>query len=142
MKIYADSSALIAWFHPQDQFAEEVTRWCRERSPEFMWNPFLRGELRHHLRRLTGDYAGAAWHAYRAAETSNRLRLDMHRPSEMLEWGDELAARHSAGIAVGFWDCVHVAIAEQLRVDVFVTCDAAQADLARKCRLAQVHLFG
>jgi predicted nucleic acid-binding protein len=30
MKIYADTSALIAWFHPADEFARVVTDWRRE----------------------------------------------------------------------------------------------------------------
>ena len=46
MKIYADTSALIAWFHPADEFAPAVTAWCRARSPDFCWNPLLRMELR------------------------------------------------------------------------------------------------
>jgi len=54
MKIYADTSALIAWFNPADEFAPAVTSWCRARSPEFYWNPLLRLELRHNLRRLSG----------------------------------------------------------------------------------------
>jgi len=57
MRIYADTSALIAWFNPADEFAPAVTSWCRERAPEFSWNPLLRNELRHNLRRLSGKYA-------------------------------------------------------------------------------------
>ena len=79
MNLYADTSALIAWFHPADKFAPAVTSWCRERTPEFCWNPLLRIELRHNLRRLSGNYAAVAWHAYRASETSIRLRLGSHR---------------------------------------------------------------
>jgi len=41
MRIYADTSVLIAWFHPADEFALAVTTWCRERNPEFIWNPLL-----------------------------------------------------------------------------------------------------
>jgi hypothetical protein len=39
MRIYADTTALIAWFNPADEFAPAVTSWCRERAPEFCWNP-------------------------------------------------------------------------------------------------------
>ena len=92
MNLYADTSALIAWFHPADEFAPAVTAWCRERTPEFCWNPLLRIELRHNLRRLSGKYAAVAWHAYRASETSLRLRLGSHRLPDLLDWGDELSA--------------------------------------------------
>jgi len=141
MKIYADASALIAWFHPADQFARAVTDWCRERSPEFVWNPLLRMELRHNLRRLSGKYAATAWHAYRASETSRKLRLETHGLSEILERGDELSARHAQSSPAGTWDFVHVAAAQHVRAGMFITCDAAQAELARVAGLAQVHLF-
>ena len=141
MKIYADTSVLIAWFHPADEFAVAVTAWCRSRSPEFSWNPLLRAELRHNLRRLSGDYAAVAWHSYRAAETSNRLRPGLHRLPDLLEWGDELSARHAANSAAGTWDFVHVAAAQRARPQIFITCDVAQAELARRAGLAEVHLF-
>jgi predicted nucleic acid-binding protein len=131
MKIYADTSALIAWFNPADEFALAVTSWCRERAPEFCWNPLLRIELRHNLRRLSGKYAAVAWHAYRAAETSQRLKSEVHRLADLLEWGDELSARHAADFAAGTWDFVHVAAAQHFRAEMFITCDAAQAELAR-----------
>jgi len=141
MKIYADTSALIAWFHPADEFAQTVTDWCRERSPEFSWNPLLRMELRHNLRRLSGRYAAPAWHAYRASETSRKLRLEIHRLSDLLEWGDELSARHAQSSQAGTWDFVHVAAALHVRAEMFITCDAAQAELARVAGLSQVQLF-
>jgi predicted nucleic acid-binding protein len=140
MKIYADTSALIAWFNPVDEFAPAVTSWCRERAPEFYWNPLLRIELRHNLRRLSGKYAAIAWHAYRAAETSQRLKSEIHRLSDLLEWGDELSARHAPGFAAGTWDFVHVAAAQHSRAEIFITCDFAQAELARAAGVP-VHLF-
>ena len=141
MRIYADTSALIAWFHPADEFAQAVTDWCRERSPEFSWNPLLRMELRHNLRRLSGKYAAAAWHAYRASETSRELRLEILHLSGHLERSDELSARHAQSSQAGTWDFVHVAAAQHVRAEIFITCDAAQAELARVAGLARVHLF-
>ena len=141
MKIYADTSALVAWFHPADEFAHGVTAWCRERSPEFSWNPLLRIELRHNLRRLSGRYAAAAWHAYRASETSQKLRLGNHRLADLLEWGDELSARHAQKIRAGTWDFIHVAAAQHVRAEIFATCDAAQAELAQAAGVSNIHLF-
>ena len=141
MRIYADTSALIAWFNPADEFAPAVTSWCRERAPEFCWNPLLRIELRHNLRRLSGKYAAIAWQAYRASETSQRLKLGIQRLSDLLEWGDELSARHASNAAAGTWDFVHVAAAQHVHAEMFITCDAAQAELARVAGLTQVQLF-
>lgn len=140
MKIYADTSALIAWFNPADEFAVAVTSWCSSRAPEFLWNPFLRIELRHNLRRLSGSYAAIAWHAYRVSETSQRLRLGFEKIGDLLEWGDELNARHAKDSAAGTWDFVHVAIARRVQAEMFATCDAAQAELAREEGL-KVQLF-
>jgi predicted nucleic acid-binding protein len=140
MKIYADTSALIAWFNPADEFAPAVTSWCRERTPEFCWNPLLRIELRHNLRRLSGKYAAVAWQACRAAETSQRLKSGVHRLNDYLEWGDELSARCAPDFAAGTWDFVHVAAAQHLRAEIFITCDVAQAEVADVAGVA-VHLF-
>jgi len=141
MKIYADTSALLAWFHPADELAPAVTAWCRERSPEFSWNSLLRIELRHNLRRLRGKYAAAAWHAYRTSETSQKLRLASHRLPDLVEWGDELSARHAQHSPAGTWDFVHVAAAQHARIEMFITCDAAQAELARLAGLSCIHQF-
>ncbi|HEV2695724.1 MAG TPA: PIN domain-containing protein [Verrucomicrobiae bacterium] len=140
MKIYADTSVLIAWFNPEDEFAPVVTAWCRERAPEFYWNPFLRAEVRHNLRRLSGKYAAIAWHAYRAAETSQRLKAGTHRPADLLEWGDELSARHASDFTAGTWDFVHVAAAQRLHTEIFITCDVVQSRVAGAAGVP-VHLF-
>jgi predicted nucleic acid-binding protein len=140
MIIYADTSALLAWFHPADPFAEALTKWCRDKQPEFCWNLFLRAELRHNLRRLSGKYAAIAWHSYRASEAGKRLRLDTHPLSNYVDWADEVSSRHAPASAAGTWDFLHVAAAQQLRAEVFVTCDEAQAELAKKISLRRVHL--
>ena len=89
MKVYADTSALVAWFHPADSFAETVTEWCRDVSPDFFWNSILRAELRHGLRKISGPYGALAWHAYRASESSKKLRLHTQPVSALFEWADK-----------------------------------------------------
>ena len=41
------AGVLIAWFHPDDEFAGVVTPWVREHVTDFVWNPILRAEVRH-----------------------------------------------------------------------------------------------
>ena len=137
--IYADSSALIAWFHPRDKFSLQVVPWLRERGPELAWNLALRLELRHHLRRVTSNYRETAWHAYRAAETTGRLLLDRASLAVLFEEADELSARHHR-TSCGSWDCLHVAAGLRSRVEWFATADSHQATLARAAGL-QVKLF-
>ena len=61
MITYADSSVLVAWFHPDDEFALPVTQWVRENVTDFLWNPLLQLEVRHNLRKLRTSYARAAF---------------------------------------------------------------------------------
>jgi predicted nucleic acid-binding protein len=141
MKVYADTSVLVAWFHPADFFASAVRAWLGKKNVDFIWNPLLRVELRHTLRRLSGSYARVAWDAYRASETAKRLVIDVRRINDFLEWGDELSAALPADLNAGTWDCIHVAAALHSGADVFLTCDTAQAEVARRARLSSVHLF-
>jgi predicted nucleic acid-binding protein len=52
-----------------------------------------------------------------------------------------LSARRASNSAAGTWDFVHVAAAQHVRAEAFITCDAAQAELARVAGLTQVQLF-
>src|SRR2546422_11066052 len=74
--VYADTSALFAFFHPKDEFTDIVTEAVRRYSPDFVYWSFLRYELRHNLRQARTDrYGELAWKALRASErTQARLR--------------------------------------------------------------------
>jgi predicted nucleic acid-binding protein len=141
MKVYADTSVLVAWFHPADRFAPRVVEWNTHQGVDFSWNAPLRMELRHHLRRLTGNYATIAWQSYRAAEASRRLNFDALRFGDVLEAADELSARHARQANAGAWDFFHVAAALRAGVKTFITCDAAQARLAKLSGISNIHLF-
>lgn len=138
---YADTSVLIAWFDPSDPFSKAVNSWRQEHTTDFFWNPILRTELRHNLRGISGKYGAIAWHAYRGAETSARLRMHPRRLSDLLGWADDLSVKFSHQTRAGTWDCVHVAAALRLNAEAFITCDAAQAELAHLAKLPSVHLF-
>ncbi len=140
MMTYADSSVFVAWFHPDDEFAKPVTQWVRENVTDFLWNPMLRLEVRHNLRKLRSSYARAAWNALRAAERS-RLRFGRERLHDLLDDADELSAKHAARVPAGTWDFFHVAAAIRQRASAFATCDKLQADLAREMNLPRVKLF-
>jgi predicted nucleic acid-binding protein len=140
MITYADTSVLVAWFHPDDEFARPVTEWVRENVADFVWNPVLRLELRHNLRKLHSTYARAAWTAFRAAERS-RLRLGRDKLHDLIEEADELSAKHAATVPAGAWDFFHVAAAIRQRAAAFATCDKLQAELAMELKLPRIKLF-
>jgi predicted nucleic acid-binding protein len=147
--VYADSSVLFAYFHPNDEFSIAVDAAVKKNSPDFVYWPFLRFELRHNLRLTrTDSYGELAWRALRAAEkTSSRLRWQAELTADkMLDAAEELSADKSSEFDCGSADYLHVAAARRLNllngIDEFWTCDTAQAGLAKaagfKTRLFQL----
>jgi predicted nucleic acid-binding protein len=140
--VYADSSVLFAWFHPRDEFSALVDRAVEEASPDFVYWPFLRFELRHNLRQCRVDSDGeVAWRALRAAEkTASRLRWQSEvTVDKMLDAAEELSADKSNKFECGSADYLHVAAARRLNllngIDEFWTCDVSQAGLAKAAGL-------
>ena len=140
--VYADSSVLFAWFHPHDEFSAVVDTAVQKQSPDFVYWPFLRFELRHNLRLARVDPDGeVAWRALRAAErTASRLRWQEELTADrMLDAAEELSANKSSKFDCGSADYLHVAAARRLNllngIDGFWTCDTAQAALAKAAGL-------
>jgi predicted nucleic acid-binding protein len=135
--VYADTSALFAYFYPHDQFSQEMDEAVKAESPDFVYWPLVRFELRHNLRRLMAEkYGVIAWRALRAAEkTTTRLRWHGELTADrMLDSAEELSAERAAQLHCGSNDVLHVAAARRLHLlsglDEFWTCDEAQADLS------------
>lgn len=144
--VYADTSALFAFFHPRDEFAEVVTAAARRASPDFVYWTFLRYELRHNVRQARTDSDGTvAWNALRAAErTQTRLRWQSElRCDSVLEAAEELSAERATASKAGSGDFLHVAAARRVTLlsglDEFWTCDADQARLAAAAGLKVRH---
>jgi predicted nucleic acid-binding protein len=136
--VYADTSALFAYFYPRDQFSHAVDEAVKAESPDFVYWPLLRFELRHNLRRLKAEkYGVIAWRALRAAEkTAARLRWHGELTAEkILDSAEELSAEQAARSHCGSIDVLHVAAARRAHLlsglDEFWTCDEAQAELSR-----------
>lgn len=145
--VYADTSALFAYFYPRDEFTRPVTAAARDGSPDFIYWVYARFELRHALRQARRDrYGETAWNALRAAEkTQARLRWQPDLKCEsLLESADEFSAQHALGCDAGAGDFLHVAAAKRVNLihglDAFWTCDEQQAAAARLAGLA-VRLF-
>ena len=141
MKIYADTSALIAYFNPEDEFAVTVADWFKENADAFAWNGILRAELRHNLRKIKTGYKSTAWNAYRAVENSSRFFTMRARVDSLLDDLDDLDAQLAQKADAGTMDFFHVAAARRSGCDCFATCDKAQAYLARLAGFSKVKLF-
>ena len=98
-----------------DEFARVVTPWVQEHVTDFIWNPILRAEVQHNLRKLRSPYARTAWSAYRAAENNRRLTFGRERLADLLKQTDELSAKQAAIVPAGTWDFFHVAAALHAR---------------------------
>jgi predicted nucleic acid-binding protein len=140
--VYADSSALFAYFHPNDEFSIAVDAAVRADSPDFVYWPFLRFELRHNLRLSRVEPDGeVTWRALRAAEkTASRLRWQAELSADkMLDAAEELSADKSSKCQCGCADYLHVAAARRLHllneIEAVWTCDLAQAELAKAAGL-------
>ena len=145
--VYADTSALYAFFHPLDAFAHPVSRAVLKSSSDFAYWSFLRYELRHNLRLARGDADGeAAWSALRAAErTHARLRWQPElRTDSILEAAEEISSQFANRFEAGAADILHIAAARRLHLisglAAFWTCDAEQARAAKAVGL-KVKLF-
>ena len=142
MNVYADTSVLIALFHPADVFSEQVNAWVGNQSIDFVWNSALRNEVRHNLRTLNTTYARTAWNALRASENNGRLKIGREWLGQLINAADELSAEKAKTVPAGTWDYFHVAAGLASGADCFATCDALQADLAKAtCGFDQVKLF-
>jgi predicted nucleic acid-binding protein len=145
--VYADTSALFAFFHPKDEFSQLLMEAVRRSAPDFVYWSFLRFELRHNLRQARLDSDGeSAWRALRAAERT-QARLRWHpdlRCDSILEAADELSAECALDFAAGSADVLHVSAARRLKLlsalDAFWTCDQEQSRAAKAAGL-KVRLF-
>ena len=140
--VYADTSALFAYLHPDDEFSGVVDAAVQKDPPDFVYWAFLRYELRHNLRLARISRHGeVAWRALRAAEkTAARLRWQGELTADkMLDSAEELSSEKARDFDCGSSDYLHVSAARRLNLlfglDEFWTCDAAQAKLARSVAL-------
>jgi len=145
--VYADTSALFAFFHPKDAFSALVTTAVRRLSSDFVYWSFLRYELRHNLRQARVDANGeAAWKALRAAErTQARLRWQPDLKCDTaLESADELSSHRAREFPAGSADFLHIAAARRVNIlsgiDEFWTFDEEQSKAAKAAGL-KVRLF-
>lgn len=149
MLAYADTSALLAYFYPNDAFTFAVMTAAQRKAPDFVYWSFLRFEVRHNLRMARGDSNGEiAWRALRAAEkTAARLRWqDELTVDKVMDAAEELSAEKALETNSGSSDIIHVAAARRIYLlsglDEFWTCDKQQALLAKavglKTRLFEV----
>jgi len=79
------------------------------------------------------DIMAEVWRAQKRVKSSDRV------PNPVLQ--ERQRRRRWRFTMIRTWDFVHVAAAQHVRAEAFITYDAAQAELARAAGLTEVHLF-
>jgi predicted nucleic acid-binding protein len=128
---YLDTSALVAWFDPGNPHCRQMLAWReKERSGVVpAYNRMLQLESRHYMGRLTHQYAGVAWNAFRAFEGARLFEWHRLEFSSLFERAEDLSASHKPRIQCGFWDLCHAVAALRWQLH-FVTCDRRQSEAA------------
>lgn len=138
MPIYADTSALVALFHPQDCFSAAVNSRVQRHSPAVLYPPWLRFEVRHILEMArTGTYGETGWMALLAAER-HVLKGVKDDWLTVIQSATALSSRYSKSHPCGAVDVLHVASALAFNAEEFWTCDEAQAEFAKATGLKTV----
>lgn len=140
--IYADTSFLIAMRVRRDTFHREALDYYERKQDEvWLWSPWHRVEVFNSIRqlvlhpeaqrRLALAEAKALIHRL---ETDVRLGYFTHLEAEwrdVLRTANELSIAHSFGLACRAPDLLHVAYANELAAEVFVSFDDDQLAFAK-----------
>ncbi len=130
MKVYLDSSALVAWFDPNNPHHRRVVAWRDSaEGVEFVTNRLLELECGHYFRQNRAEHAAAARQAYTQSVAASRFHRQKDSPLNWMRETDAASRRQRQDVECGFWDLCHVAAAKSGGW-LFVTADRAQRGAA------------
>lgn len=147
--IYCDTSFLLAMRVPSDNFhGEALSYYETNQESVWLWSPWHRVEVFNALRQLVRDpqtrrrlTRGEAQMIIRRIETDVRLGYFTHLEAD---WRDVFRTANEISIAHGFarpcraTDLLHVAYANELASELFVSFDAEQIALAEASGLRTI----
>src|SRR5688572_19501018 len=148
--IYADSSFLVALKVRRDTFHEEAMSFYQRRQEEtWLWSPWQRVEVFNTIRQLTRHpdatrrlFPAEARALIHRLETDVRVGYFTHMEAD---WRDVLRTANEISLAQGFQmpcfaaDLLHVAYAQELAAQSFVSFDNEQLALAEATGLKSVN---
>lgn len=129
MKTYLDSSALVAWFDPNNPHYRRVVAWREDVAAEFVFNRLLDLECSHYFRQNRAEHAGLAMHAFNQAVAARRFHFQSVSPLDLFRDADLASRRLGRSVRCGFWDLCHISAAQRGGW-VFVSADRAQTEAA------------
>lgn len=132
---YADSSFLVSLYR-RDSNQPAAVRWVARQPLSIRYSPLARIELRHSLRRAAAGgqiTAPELRDAFRQIDGDLAAGLLVHLPvnwTNTFRQADELSERNAGESALRAIDLIHVAIALEETIPIFLSFDARQKSLA------------
>ena len=145
MTLYADTSFLYSYYST-DTNSTRADLWRQANVVPLPWTVLHRLELRNALglavfqQRATANETAEAW---KTVEHDLATSLMVERTlslAGLYQEAEKLAANHTAVTGTRSLDILHVAAAQQLGADEFVTFDQRQMALANRVGLKQAAL--
>ena len=138
MKVYADTTYLVAMYFPDDTFTGLALRSFEQiHGPPLLYTPIHRLETRNTIRQLV-------FHQKTTKSQARQILRDIESDLDdgdlvhaSLDWTEtlreceRLSDAHTPGTGCRAMDILHVASATVLSVDLFLTFDGRQFDLAK-----------
>ena len=132
---YADSSFIVS-LYVQDQQAAAAHRCLARHAKTLVLTSFSRAESQHAIRMAAfrklitvGEMTQALIHFERAEEQGD-FQFRLSEPGELFQRAAQLSNRHAAEHGVRFLDMLHVASAQLLKANKFLTFDLRQRKFA------------
>lgn len=141
MKIYADSSFIVALYLPQTSTTKAITLMAhyKQALPFIPWHRLeVRNAIRLAVYQKVIEPAQAKQQLKQVDQDLKEATVLIHQNvdwTDVLRRAERLGASHNESIGCRSADLFHVAAALELERDVFLTLDARQATMARAAGL-------
>jgi predicted nucleic acid-binding protein len=145
MKPYADTSFLFSYYSTEGN-STRADMWRQANAVPLPLTVLHRLELRNALelaafqQRSTPAEAAAAWNTVEIDLAAGLLVESSIPLAELYQDAEKLAVSHTAATGARSLDILHVAAAQKLGADEFVTFDQRQTTLARRIGLGTATL--
>ena len=140
MRIYPDTSFLVALRYFRDKHHEAATRYFETNQEEiFLWSPWHRVEVANTIRQfLVGDSPrisqGEARSIIHSLEQEVRFGYFLHMEADwrdVLRTANELSIEQGDSIKCRSADLLHIAYAKEIAAELFISFDQDQVDFAK-----------
>jgi predicted nucleic acid-binding protein len=140
LRAYADTSFLISLYTPDSNSAEASALYLKQEDP-FLWTPFGEAEfvnaieLRVFRKEVSAAQAERSLRDFQTDFDAGSFGVSRPVPAASYERAILLARRYTRQTGTRGMDVLHVAVALEIRAEVFYTFDRLQGKLATRVGL-------